>query len=69
MSVSVSSYLLQRETWEVERNGREQSKRPAEWALGSQSNTAGSNAREVIGKGARSGYLPRILDFFFHGTG
>lgn len=49
----------------MERNGREQSKRPAEWALGSQSNTAGSNAREVIGKGARSGYLPRILVFFF----
>lgn len=56
---------------ELERNGRKQSKRHAEWALRSQSSIAGLNGREVIGKGGRMSPEPALgvfqesLIFFF----
>lgn len=44
----------------MERNDKEQSKQPAEWALESRSSTAGSNVGEVIGKGGRMSSEPAL---------
>ena len=45
---------------ELERNGREQSEQPAEWALGSRSSIAGSSTGEVIEKGGGMSSEPAL---------